>query len=79
MLPTVKGKDDLSFTQKEAHRYHTVNSNIDGTINGILGSVFSSVVDNDSYTYSGMLKQPDKHQFIEAILTETAVYEKQNH
>ena len=38
-----------------------------------------SVVDNDSYTYSGMLKQPDKHQFVEAMLTETAVHEKRNH
>ena len=79
VFPTIEGKNDLSFTQKAAHRYHTVNSNVDGTINGILGSVFSSVVDNDSYTYSGMLKQPDKHQFIEAMLTETAVHEKRNH
>ena len=52
VLPTVEGKDDLSFTQKASHRYHTVNSNVDGTINGILGSVFSSVVGNNSYTYS---------------------------
>ena len=69
----------MSFTQKASHQYHTINSNVDGTLNGILGTVFASVVDNDSYTYSGMLKQPDKHQFVEAMLTETAVHEKRNH
>jgi len=79
VLPNVEGKDGLSFTQKAAHRYHTINSNVDGTMNGVLGSVFSSIADNDSYTYSGMLKQPDKHKFIEAMLTETAVHEKRNH
>ena len=79
MFPTVEGRDNLSFIQKAAHRYHAVNSNVDGAINGILGSVFYFVVDNNSYTYSGMLKQPDRHQFIGAILTETAVHEKQNY
>ena len=56
-----------------------MNSNADGTINGVLQSVFSTVVDNDAYTFSGMLKQPDNHKFVEAMLVETAVHEKRNH
>ena len=78
-FPSISGKEGLSVTQRAAHRYHTVNSNVDGTLNGVLGSVFSTITDNDCYTYSGMLKQPDKHKFVEAMLEETAVHEKRNH
>ena len=76
VLPTIDGKEGLSVTQRIDHRYHTINSNVDGTINGFLKSVFSTVINNDAYTYSGMLKQPDKRKFIEAILVETAVHEE---
>ena len=79
VLPTIEGKDGLSFTQKAAHRCHTINSNVNGTINGVLGFVCLSIADNGSYTYRGMLKQPDKHKIIKAMLTETAVHENQKH
>ena len=79
ILPPTEGKNNMSFTQKAAHRYHTINSNADGTLNGIFGTVSVYVVDNNSYTYSGMLKQPDNHRLVEAMLTETAVHEKRNH
>ena len=78
-LPTPEGKQGLSVTQRLAHRYHSVNSNVDGTLNGIMQSVFSTVADNDSYTYSGMMKQPDRGKFVEAMLVETAVHEKRKH
>ena len=76
VFPTIDGKEGLSVAQKCAHRYHTVNSNVDGTINGVLQSVFSTVVDNDAYTFGGMLKQPDANKSVEAMLVETAVHEK---
>ena len=79
VLPPVESKQGLSVTQRLAHRYHSVNSNVDGTLNGIMQSVFSSVADNDAYTYSGMLKQPDRGKFVEAMLVETSVHEKRKH
>ena len=51
ILPSTEERYNISFTQKTSHRYHTINSNADVTLNGILGTVFASVVDNDSYTY----------------------------
>lgn len=79
VFPPVDGKEGLSTTQRIAHRYHSVNSNVDGTINGVLGSIFATIADNDCYTYSGMLKQPDRHKFIEAMIKETAVHEERGH
>ena len=76
ILPATEGKNELSFTQKTAHRYHIINSNVDVTLNSILGSVFASVTDNNSYTYSGVLKQSEKHWFVKAMLTETTVHKK---
>ena len=79
ILPATEGKNDLSFTQKVVHWYHTIDSNVYGTLNGILGSVFVSVVDNNSYTYIGMLKKPHKQRLVKEMLTKTAVHKKRNH
>ena len=77
VFPTIDGKEDLFVAQRCAHRYHTMNSNVDATNNGVLQPVFSTVVNNDAYTFGGMLKQPDAAKFVEAMLVKTAVQEKQ--
>ena len=64
-FPVVERKEGLLVPQRLVHRYYSVNYNIDGTLNSVLGLVFSSIADNDCYTYSGMPNQPDKHKFIE--------------
>ena len=72
-IPVAEGLQGLTKSQKLAHRYHTINSNFDGTLNGALESVFATTADNNCYTYSGMLKQTDKKEFVKAMLVETAV------
>ena len=49
------------------------------TINGVLQSVFSTVVDNDAYTFGRMLKQHNTNTFLEAMLVETTVHKEHNH
>ncbi len=78
-IPVADGLCDLSMAQKLAHCYHSMNSNFDGTMNGALGAVFSTTANNDCYTYSNMLKQVNKGQFVRAMLTETAVHEAPGH
>ena len=76
---TIDGIEGLSVVQIYAHIYHTVNSNIDKTINGVRQSVFSTMVDNDAYTFGLMLKQPATIKCVKAMLVTTAVHEKRNH
>jgi hypothetical protein len=78
-FPVVVDKEGLSVTQRLSHRFQTINANFDGTINGVHNSVFTATADNDCYTYTSMQKQPDKAEFIQAMLKETEVHEQRNH
>ncbi len=78
-IPTIDGLQGLTPMQKLSHRYHSVNANFDGTLNGMFNTVFATSDSNDCYTYSGMLKQDDKGKFVKAMLKETAVHEARGH
>ena len=79
VFPTIDGKDGLSVSLRYYHIYHTRNSNADGTTTGVLQSIFSTVVDTDAYTFSGILKQLDHNNRVEAILVKSSVHKKRNH
>ena len=79
VFPPIDDKKGLYVAQICAHRYHTINSNANGIINGVLRSMFSAVINNDTYSFSGMLKQPDGNKCVEAMLVKTVVREKRNH
>ncbi len=73
-VPIADGLQDLSLIQKLAHQYHYVNSNFDGTLNGVFNTVFAISANNDCYTYSSMMKQQDRGKFVKAMLKETTVH-----
>ncbi len=65
--------------QRIAHQYHSVTTNFDGTLNGAFHTVFATSDNNDCYTYSGMLKQKERGEFVKAMLNETTVNEVCKH
>ncbi len=58
-IPTAEGLEVLLTMQKVVHQYHSVNTNFDGTLNGVFNTMFATLDNNICYTYSGMLKQKD--------------------
>ncbi len=62
------------------HRCNIVNANFDGTLNAIPHIVLASGKENNEcYTFKDMLAQPDKKEFLEAMLKETAEHESRGH
>ena len=59
----------------------TVNSYYDGTLNMVTNNVFVSNknADNDTYTFSDMMKQPDKAEFIKAMINEIEDHDNRGH
>ena len=47
VFPVIDGKEGLSISEQTAHCYHTTNMNIDGALNDVLSSIFSSVTGNE--------------------------------
>ncbi len=62
------------------HRCNVVNSNFGGTLNAIPHMIFASGKENNEcYTFKEMLSQPDKRDFLEAMLKESSEHEARNH
>ena len=71
-----------SSHERQMNSMQYLNSYYDGTLNLIQSSVLvsSSVgTDNDTYTFSQMLKQEDKHEFIKAMMVEIDDHERRGH
>lgn len=62
------------------HRCNVVNSNFDRTLNEIPHMIFAAGKENNEcYTFKEMLAQPDKKEFLQAMLKETAEHEGRGH
>ena len=62
------------------HQCNVVNANFDNTLNAIPHMVFAAGKENNEcYTFKDMLAQPDKCEFLEAMLKETAEHESRKH
>ena len=66
--------------QKAIMFMENVNAQVDKTINKIHHMVYVADSDsNETYTYSSMMKQPDRIKFIDAMLLETQEHETRGH
>ena len=60
--------------------FHSANQIFDGTLNSLHHmALLAGKENNESYTYKDMLKQPDRADFIRAMLKETDDHENWNH
>ena len=64
---------------KICHYHHQASVLFDGTCNNLSKFVLNSVNDNDTCSFRDMLKQSDKHLFIEAMTKEMADHRDRNH
>ena len=58
-----------SCAQQSIAYANDLTRNIDGTVNdlNLRSQVFSSVQDNDTYTYKQATEQPDRQEFVKAM------------
>lgn len=62
------------------HQTHLINQHFDGTLNYISPLAFTAdSSDNDTYTFKQMLQQPDKNEFILAMMKEVQDHENRSH
>ena len=59
--------------------FDRLNGLFDDTINDICHQVQAFATSNESYTYSGMLREDDHKQFFQAMELELADHEERNH
>ena len=71
--------DDSCF-RKEIHAQSMINLNMDGTYNDFNPMSFAaSKSDNDTYMFHEMLRQPDKEDFVNAMIKELADHTSHQH
>jgi hypothetical protein len=82
-LPSHKISPTASFTNQMANRLHEVNKLYDGTLNDVISYAFSTLEidtsNNEVFTYSKAMKEPDANCFIEAMQKEVQDHESRNH
>jgi hypothetical protein len=62
------------------NKYHAANRCIDGTLNSLHPMAFlAGKENNESYTFSQMLKQPDRADFVQAMMKEVSDHEERGH
>lgn len=69
-----------SSQRKEIHAQAMINLNADGTYNYVSPLAFAaSKSDNDSYMFHEMLQQPDKDEFVKAMVKELEDHTRRKH
>jgi len=69
-----------SFTTKAMNHLERINKIFDGTINETHPlALATSLSDNETYTFREMLQQPDREQFMEAMIKEIRTHEENDH
>ena len=65
---------------KAVYHIQLINQHFDGTFKYFNPSAYAAdMSDNDTYTFREMLQQPDKNDFIQAMLKEIQDHENRNH
>jgi len=69
-----------SLWSKVVYQTQLVNTHFDGTLNYLNPMAYSSTLsDNETYTFKEMLQQPDKNEFILAMMKEIQDHENREH
>jgi hypothetical protein len=68
-----------SLLSNAINSYHRVNSLYDGTINCFSTMAQSTVASNETFNYKEALQQPDKIEFIKAMINEVDDHETRKH
>ena len=69
-----------SMYSKFVYHTHLINEHFDGTLNYINPMAYAAdISDNETYTFKEMLQQPDKNDFILAMMKEIQDHEKREH
>ena len=71
--------ETYSFVARLSNDFDRLNGLFDDTINDICHQVQAFATSNESYTYSGMLREDDHKQFFQAMELELADHEERNH
>jgi hypothetical protein len=71
--------ETYSFVARLSNDYNRLNGLFDDTLNDIYHQVHAFATSNETYTYSGMLKEEDHKQFFRAMEVELADHEERNH
>ena len=69
--------------EKMVSRFHEVNELYDGTLNAVHTYAFSAITldmsNNEVFTYTKAMQQPDSKQFIDAMAKEIKDHESRHH
>ena len=71
--------ETYSFVARLSNDYNRLNGLFDDTINDICHQIHAFATSNETYTYSGMLREEDHKQFFKAMDVELADHEERNH
>ncbi len=67
-------------TVKVINRFHQANELFDGTLNQLHVSAYATALaDNECYTYRDAMKQPDRADFVRAMVKEVDDHETREH
>jgi hypothetical protein len=72
-------KLDDNDLKKEIHAQSMINLNMDGTYNYLHPLSFAATTDNDTYMFHEMLRQPDKDEFVKAMVKELSDHTSRRH
>ena len=82
-LPSYNIAPDATLAEKMISRFHEVNELYDGTLNAVHTYAFSAITldmsNNEVFTYTKAMQQPDATQFIEAMAKEIEDHESRHH
>jgi hypothetical protein len=82
-MPAYNISPSANFAEQAACRLHEVNEFYDGTLNSICAYAFSSIAldvsNNEVFTYTKAMQQPDAPQFIKAMVREIEDHKSQKH
>ena len=71
--------ETYSFVAGLSNDYNRLNGLFDDTINDICHQIHAFASSNETYTYSGMLREEDHKQFFKAMEVELADHKERNH
>ena len=71
--------ETYSFVARLSNNYNRLNGLFDDTINNICHQIHAFATSNETYTYSGMLREEDHKQFFNAMEVELADHKERNH
>jgi hypothetical protein len=71
--------ETYSFVARLSNNFDQLNGLFDDTINDICHQVHAFTTSNETFTYSGMLREDDHKQFFQAMEVELEDHEERNH